>query len=98
MVKGRDNRLVGEVCIVSQGENVMSLEGRIHDGTVVFSEPVTLAEGTRVRVEPLTIDADSLGETGSLLVQLGDVVGAVDDLPSDLASQHDYYLYGTPKR
>ncbi|HZL89334.1 MAG TPA: hypothetical protein VFB96_13230 [Pirellulaceae bacterium] len=34
----------------------------------------------------------------SLLDQLGDVVGAVDDLPADLAENHDHYLYGTPKR
>jgi hypothetical protein len=30
----------------------MSLEGHIHDGMVVFSQPVPLPEGTRVRVEP----------------------------------------------
>lgn len=31
----------------------MSLEGRIHEGTVVFDMPVSLPEGTRVRVEPV---------------------------------------------
>ena len=30
----------------------MSIEGRIHEGVVVFSQPVPLPEGTRVRVEP----------------------------------------------
>jgi hypothetical protein len=77
----------------------MSLEGRIHNGTVVFNEPVPLPEGTRVLVEPLPA-SPSLPETpgASLLDSLGDVVGAVDDLPEDLAQNHDHYLYGTPKR
>ena len=30
----------------------MTLDGRIHDGVVVFSQPVPLPEGTPVRVEP----------------------------------------------
>ena len=76
----------------------MSLEGRIHEGTVVFNQPVPLAEGTRVRVEPLPPETAQSVESPSLLTRLGDVVGAIDDLPSDLASQHDHYLYGTPKR
>ena len=76
----------------------MSLERRIHDGTVVFNEPVPLAEGTRVRVEALPPEVAEGAESPSLLVRLGDVVGAIDDLPSDLAAQHDQYLYGKPKR
>ena len=76
----------------------MSLEGRIHDGTVVFNEPVPLAEGTRVRVEPLPPEVAENAESPSLLARLGDVVGAIDDLPSDLAAHHDHYLYGKPKR
>lgn len=77
---------------------MMSLEGRIHEGTVVFNQPVPLAEGTRVRVEALPAEAAEGADRCSLLERLGDVVGAIDDLPADLASQHDHYLYGTPKR
>ena len=76
----------------------MSLEGHIHEGTVVFDQPVPLAEGTRVRVEPVSAEKSSNSEQCSLLNQLGDVVGAIDDLPDDFAAQHDHYLYGTPKR
>jgi hypothetical protein len=76
----------------------MSLEGRVHDGMIVFEQPLPLAEGTRVRIEVL-VPKDHAGEgAGSLLDELGDVVGAVDDLPEDLAAEHDHYLYGTPKR
>jgi hypothetical protein len=76
----------------------MSLEGRIHEGTVVFNQPVPLAEGTRVRVEPLAEKTTAQGQGQSLLERLGDVVAAIDDLPVDLAVKHDHYLYGTPKR
>ena len=76
----------------------MSLEGRIHAGTVVFDQPVPLAEGTLVRVEAMSEPASGDGEGQSMLEILGDVVGSIDDLPSDLAEQHDHYLYGTPKR
>ena len=76
----------------------MSLEGRVQDGVVVFTQPVPLAEGTRVRVEPVNEEMTPLGSGPSLLDRLGDVAGAIDDLPADLAAQHDHYLYGTPKR
>jgi hypothetical protein len=76
----------------------MSLEGYIHDGAVVFDQPVPLAEGTRVRVEPVSeTQAEQIGGK-TLLERLGNFVGALDGLPSDLAEQHDHYLYGTSKR
>jgi len=28
----------------------------------------------------------------------GDVIGSVDDLPPDMAENHDHYIHGTPKR
>jgi hypothetical protein len=33
----------------------------------------------------------------TLLEQLGDLVGSVPDLPTDMAEQHDHYLHGAPK-
>jgi len=75
----------------------MSLEGRIHNGVVIFDQPVSLPEGTPVRVEPVPPKSAPRVEN-SILDRLGDVVGAVDDLPEDAAENHDYYLYGTPKR
>ncbi len=76
----------------------MSLEGRVQDGVVVFTQPGVLPEGTRVRVEPVAVERAAPEGGPSLLARLGDVVGAVADLPEDLAAQHDHYLYGTPKR
>jgi hypothetical protein len=45
----------------------MSLEGRIQDGAVVFDQPVPLAEGTRVRVEPVSVPPDRNGDRESLV-------------------------------
>ena len=76
----------------------MSLEGHIHNGMVIFTQPVPLPEGTRVRVEAVSPEPPVAGGNASLLEQLGDVVGAIDDLPEDLAENQDHYLYKTAKR
>jgi hypothetical protein len=75
----------------------MSLEGTIHNGMVVFDQPIPLPEGTRVSVAPVHPVGASPVEN-SILDRLGDVVGAIDDLPADGAENLDHYLYGTPKR
>jgi len=54
------------------------------NGVVVFDEPVQLADGTEVRIEPIG-GGESLPRVGpTLLKQLGDVVGSVLDLPTPL--------------
>lgn len=66
--------------------------GKIKDGKVVLDPSAQLPEGATVRVEPLdrpTV-ADTIYDLGSGAVE--------DDLPADLAREHDHYLYGTPKR
>jgi hypothetical protein len=75
----------------------MSLEGRIENGRVVFDEPVPFADGTPVRVEPLPETSARPVRDTSFLERLGNVVGAIHDLPEDLAINHDHYLFGTPK-
>lgn len=69
----------------------MTCMGTVKNGAVLLDEGPTLPEGTRVRVEPLMPGAEP---------------DPVDNLPDlafstgipDLASQHDHYIYGTPKR
>jgi hypothetical protein len=66
--------------------------GKIKNGKIQLDPGAQLPEGVTVRIEPVTRPGDS-----DPVYRLGD--GAVDDdLPPDLASQHDHYLYGTPKR
>lgn len=75
----------------------MSLDGHVENGRIVLDQPAELPEGAKVRVEVLPTTPAATAGT-SLLERLGDVVGALDDLPTDLAENHDHYLYGTPKK
>ena len=71
----------------------MELEGVVHNGVIVPDNVEALAEGTRVRIEP--VNGTRPTTFGELFRDL-----AVDcpDLPTDLASQHDHYRLGKPKR
>lgn len=69
----------------------MVIEGRIENGVVVFDQPVSLPNGTPVRVEIVPA-----GKT--LAERYKNVIGAGVDLPEDMAKQHDHYLHGTPKQ
>lgn len=79
----------------------MVYRGHVEKGIVVLDDPVTLPEGLEVRIE-LSNDAaaePSLDENGETLGQkLLKHAGKAVGLPSDLAVNHDYYLYGTSKK
>lgn len=80
----------------------MTLEGRIENGVVVFNEPISLPNGTAVRVEVVEANAakdrDTEQRSGHFMNHYKKVIGTVDDLPSDAALNHDHYLYGLPKK
>ncbi|MBI3049037.1 MAG: hypothetical protein HYY76_12090 [Acidobacteria bacterium] len=63
--------------------------GTVKNGRIELEPPAGLPEGTRVRVEAIADDDPAY--------HLGDDATDVD-LPVDLASEHDHYIYGTPKR
>jgi hypothetical protein len=64
------------------------------DGKVIVpDEPVELPTGQRLRVH-LEPNESSDAPFADLLQFEADL----PDAPSDLAAQHDHYLYGTPKR
>jgi len=73
------------------GGLIMELEGTFQGGVVVPDDASRLEEGTRVRIEPLE-KPKTFGE------MYGDLCGEFPELPTDLAMQHDHYIYGTPKR
>ena len=69
----------------------MVYRGDVKGGVVVLDAKVDLPEGAEVKVEPL------LPPSGKTLAErLGDLIGSVPDLPSDMADQHDHYLHGRP--
>jgi hypothetical protein len=71
----------------------MELEGIVHNGVIVPCNGMTLPEGTRVRITIAALEKPQ--PFGQRYAQFK---GAVLGLPEDLASQHDYYRLGTPKR
>ena len=72
----------------------MSVIGIVENGKVVLPPGAQLPSGTRVRVEPLPS-----GEPGPSHAEvLKDYIGIFDDLPRDLARNHDHYIHGTPKK
>jgi hypothetical protein len=76
----------------------MSYVGRVKNGVVVFDEPIQLADGTEVRIEPIAIPEKSPPEGRTLAERFADVIGTVPELPADMAAQHDHYLHGAPAR
>ena len=71
----------------------MELEGVVHNGVIVPDDAQALAEGTRVRIEPVKDEKPAtFGE------RFGDLVIDNPDLPTDLAAQHEHYRLGKPKR
>ena len=78
---------------------MMTVKAR-YDGKVFVPEgPVDLPVGTEVE---LTLGAppgtDSAESAWLRLAQIADQFPSNPDWPADLATEHDHYLYGTPKR
>jgi hypothetical protein len=79
----------------------MVYRGHVKEGVVVLDDSAVLPEGVEVRVEPVasTEEKEALDEDGltlgqKLLKHAGKSVG----LPVDISSNHDHYLYGTPRK
>jgi hypothetical protein len=72
----------------------MTYKGTVKDGVVILEPNTSLPDGTEVRVEPVptTTEPPTWAEV------FKDVMGKAQDLPSDLARNHDHYLHGAPKR
>jgi hypothetical protein len=77
---------------------MVTLKARFDGRVFVPEEPVNLPVGCELEI---SITALPNGPTAGTLCQLAEIAGqfpANPDLPTDLAAQHDHYLYGTPKR
>lgn len=76
----------------------MTYRGHVKCGVIVLDGPATLPEGAEVRVEVIG-DESLLDEHGQTLGQrLLKFAGRAEGELTDLAHQHDHYLYGTPKK
>lgn len=65
----------------------------VENNVIKLPAGMHLPDGTPVRVETLTDTARKpFGE------RYAKFIGAVKGAPTDLAENHDHYLYGAPKR
>lgn len=72
----------------------MSFEGQVVNGVVVLDDGRPIPDGTRVEV----IVRETTGTAPTLRDRLLQWAGTVDDLPADMARNHDHYIHGAPKR
>jgi len=73
--------------------NDMIYRGQVKNGVVVLEDEVSLPDGTEVCVEPVEQEPRK-----TLAERFENVIGVVDDLPADMAQNHDHYIHGTPKK
>ena len=74
----------------------MTYRGRVKNGVVVLEGEAMMPEGTEVRVEPIEPGSrDASPGTPSALFRAAE--RAKKTGISDLAINHDHYLYGHPK-
>ena len=71
----------------------MELQGIVQNGVIVLDSPQPLAEGLKVKVV-----VEEPEQERPTLLNLLRHAGALPDMPSDFAEQHDHYIHGTPKR
>jgi hypothetical protein len=79
----------------------MTYRGRIENGIVAMEPGANLREGTDVYVEPVsTAEGTPEGspEVRDLRKGLLAFSGVVKGGPSDLARNHDHYLHGMPRK
>jgi hypothetical protein len=76
----------------------MTIAGTVKNGVVVLDNAPPLADGTRVQVLLSESAAFSTTDGVPTLRGLLKFAGTVNDLPPDMAEQHDHYIHGTPKK
>jgi hypothetical protein len=74
------------------------LTGKVVNGVVILDQPGRLEDGTKVRIQPVSEHLNTEGDSSALREMLLSFAGAVEGLPSDMALNHDHYLYGVPKK
>jgi len=70
----------------------MSITATIEDGKIVLPAGVNWPNGTVLRIEPVEKRAGSIWEL------MKEFDGIADDLPPDMAANHDHYIHGHPKK
>ena len=74
----------------------MSITATVENDTIKLPPGVHMPDGTRVSIE--TTEPAAEVPRRSLAERYAKYVGLADDLPEDMAKNHDHYLHGAPKR
>jgi hypothetical protein len=76
----------------------MTIAGTVQNGVVILEGGPPLPDGTRVEVV-IPAAPNPPAEHGEPTIRsLLKFAGRADELPPDMAAQHDHYLHGAPKR
>ena len=70
----------------------MSFTASVENGEIVLPPGIDLPNGTIVRIELLQEAIPTVWDT------LKKFDGIADDLPADMAANHDHYIHGHPKK
>ena len=79
----------------------MTHRGKVKNGIVVLDDPSALPEGAEVSVRAVKAPARKGGvkrRPTTLYERYKRFIGIAQGLPADFSTNHDHYLYGTPKR
>jgi hypothetical protein len=92
IAKSMASTMSGAFAVIT-GDN-MTYRGRIEKGVIVMDNDPALPEGTVVLFEPMPEDSLSApwGEV------FADFIGKAEDLPPDMAQNHDHYIHGATKK
>ena len=74
----------------------MIYKGKVRNGVVVLEGNTPLPENAEVNVE--LVGQSEPQQPRSWAEVFKDVIGSVDDMPPDMAENHDHYIHGTPKK
>jgi hypothetical protein len=72
----------------------MTFTGKVSNGAILIPPGVSLPEGLELQVHIPELPAQST-KVGERLLKFA---GALEDMPPDLARNHDYYIHGAPRR
>ncbi len=73
----------------------MIRKAMVENGKLTFEEPLDLPDGMEVTVDFETEIKPGTNTAGEFLLKYA---GVAKGLPSDLARNHDHYLYGVDKK
>jgi hypothetical protein len=71
----------------------MTITAKVEKGAIKLPDGVDLPDGTVVKIEPVPeLPSESFADG------FRDLFGVLKDDRTDLAENHDHYLYGAPKK